>query len=198
MSGMGGTWIKTFTAGMGYRMMMSTGVVNLLPGEYLDDAHPFLMLAEWLMNGADAVVHAESILRYPTKTPPSIIAFSGIQDYGSPEPSQRPLIMAVNMDLAGNDLGRSYDTTLFPYLAIGGERQLPYPVTNNIDVPGYGLRTSVVTRYRDNNPYSLYNGHEITYQLPAIKHQYGCFLQQIGEGRVPVVDEGYVQNGPCL
>jgi hypothetical protein len=196
-SGMAGTWIKAFTSGNGYRPLLATTVVNLLPGQKLDDAHPFLMLLEWLLSGADATIHVDSLLRYPVRTPPHVIAFSGVNDHGSGEPTQRAHIMAVGMDLVGNDLGRSYDTTLFPHLAIAGAQQLAYPVVNNVDVPGHGQRTAVVARYRNPNIFVLQNGHDVTFEIPAIKHQYGCFLQHLAEGRAPLVAEGYVQGGPC-
>lgn len=196
-TGMAGTWIKLFTNSSTFRTAMSAGVVNLLPGQKLDDAHPFLMLMEWLMGGADVVPHMDTILRYPLKEAPHVLAISGIDDGGSGEPVQRTHMLAVGEDLAGPDLGDTYDTTLFPHLEIGGAQQLPYPVVNNVEVPGQGPRTAVIVRY-ENDVRPDHNGHHVTFDLEATKHQYGCFMEHLAQGRAPVVGEGWLQGGPCL
>ncbi|HAU16328.1 MULTISPECIES: hypothetical protein [unclassified Ketobacter] len=196
-TGMSGTWIKLFTDSAKFRLAMSAGVVNLLPGQELDEAHPFLMLMEWLMGGADVVPHMDTILRYPLKEAPHVLAISGINDGGSAEPTQRPHMLAVGVDLAGPDLGDTYDTTLFPHLEIGGATQLPYPVVNNVEVPGQGPRTAVVVRY-ENYVLPDRNGHHVTFDLEETKHQYGCFMEHLAQGRAPVVGEGWQQGGPCL
>ncbi len=196
-TGMAGTWIKLFTNNALFRTGMSAGVVSLLPGQKLDTAHPFLMLMEWLMGGADVVPHMENVLRYPLKEAPHVLAISGVDDGGSGEHVQRTHMLAVGEDLAGPDLGNSYDTTLFPHLEIGGAQQLPYPVVNNVDVPGQGPRTAVIVRH-ENTVRPDHNGHHVTFDLEATKHQYGCFMQHLAEGRAPVVGEGWEQGGPCL
>jgi hypothetical protein len=196
-TGIAGTWMKLFTNSAMFRSAMSVGVVNLLPGQKLDEAHPFLMLMEWLMGGADPVAHMDGVLRYPNKLAPHVLAISGIDDSGSAEPVQRTHMLAVGVDLAGDDQGDSYDTTLFPHLEIGGAVQLPYPVVNNFDVPGQGPRTAVVVRY-ENDVRPDHNGHHVTFDLEATKHQYGCFMQHLAEGRDPVIGVGYEQGGPCL
>lgn len=196
-TGMSGTWIKLFTDSTKFRVAMQAGVVNLLPGQKLDEAHPFLMLMEWLMGGADVVPHMDTILRYPLKEAPHVLAISGIEDSGSGEATQRTHMLAVGVDLAGLDLGDTYDTTLFPHLEIGGAQQLPYPVVNNFEVPGQGARTAVVVRY-ENTVLPDGNGHHVTFDMEGTKHQYGCFMEHLAEGRAPIVGEGWIQGGPCL
>lgn len=196
-TGMAGTWIKLFTNSAQFRSAMSAGVVSLLPGQKLDDAHPFLMLMEWLMGGADPVAHLDTVLRYPNKTAPHILAISGIDDSGSGEHVQRIHMLATGVDLLGPDLGDTYDTTLFPHLEIGGALQLDYPGVNNVDVPGQGARTAVVVRH-ENDVRPDHNGHHVTFDLDATKHQYGCFMEHLAQGRAPVVGAGYEQGGPCL
>ena len=196
-TGMAGTWMKLFTNSSMFRTAMSAGVINLLPGQKLDEAHPFLMLMEWLMGGADVVPHMDNILRYPLKEAPHVLAISGIDDQGSGEPVQRTHMLAVGEDLAGPDLGDTYDTTLFPHLEIGGARQLPYPVVNNFEVPGQGPRTAVIVRY-ENTVLPDRNGHHVTFDMEGTKHQYGCFMEHLAEGRAPIVGEGWIQGGPCL
>ena len=196
-TGVSGTWIKLFTNNTLFKVGMRTAVINLLPGQELDDAHPFLMLMEWLMGGADVVPHMENLLRYPTKEAPHVLTISGIDDSGSGEHVQRTHMLAVGVDLAGPDLGDSYDTTLFPHLEIGGAEQLPYPVVNNFEVPGQGPRTAVVVRH-ENTVRPDHNGHHVTFDIEATKHQYGCFMEHLAEGIAPIVGEGWIQGGPCL
>ena len=195
-TGVAGTWIKFLANDPAYRSALSAGVVNLLPGQKLDSAHPFLMLMEWLMGGADPVAHLDSVLRYPTKTAPHVLTISGIDDDGGAEPVQRTHMLAVGEDLAGPDLGDSYDTRLFPHLEIGGAQQLPYPLVNNFEVPGQGPRTAVVVRY-ENTVRPDHNGHHVTFDIEAPKHQYGCFMEQLARGDAPIVDQGYEQGAPC-
>lgn len=56
----------------------------------------------------------------------------------------------------------------------------------------------MVSRYRNSNWMTLQNGHDATFERAEIKHQYGCFLQHLAQGRAPVVTEGLEQGGPCL
>ena len=104
--------------------------------------------------------------------------------------------MALGVDLAGPDLGTTYATTLFPHMAIAGAKQLPYPVAGNIAVPGQDNRTGVVVRYEDTLRPD-HNGHHVAFDMEAPKHQYGCLLEQLAEGKVPVIGEGSVQGGDC-
>ena len=45
--------------------------------------------------------------------------------------------------------------------------------------------------------HSIYDGHDVAYQLGAPKHQYGCFLADIAAGKVPTIIAGSVEGGPC-
>lgn len=196
LTGVAGTWIKLFTNSDATRASLFAGVFSLLPGESIDDAHPFLMLMEWLLGGADPVAHLDGVFRYPTKTAPHVLAVSGLDDQGSGEHVQRPHLMALGVDLAGPDLGTTYDTTLFPHMAIAGAKQLPYPVAGNIAVPGQDNRTGVVVRHEDTLRPD-HNGHHVAFDMDAPKHQYGCLLEQLAEGKTPVIGEGFEQGGAC-
>ena len=195
-TGIAGTWIKLFTNSGLFRTALSAGVINLLPGQKLDDAHPFLMLMEWLMGGADPVAHMDGILRYPQKEAPHVLAISGVDDQGSGEHVQRTHMLAVGVDLLGDDLGDTYNTTIMPHLQLGGAEQLAYPAVNNVDVPGQGQRTAVVVRY-ENTVRPDHNGHHVTFDLDAPKHQYGCFMEQLANGEAPIIDIGNLQGDPC-
>ncbi|HVL02758.1 MAG TPA: hypothetical protein VM553_23220, partial [Dongiaceae bacterium] len=196
-TGIAGTWLLMFIDSPGIRTPFELGVVSLLPGEHLDRFHPFLTLMEWVMSDVDPTLYVDEIFRYPTKTAPHIMAISGIDDNGSSEVVQRTFLTALGLDLAGEELGTTPDSNLLAYLQKTGTQQLPYPVVNNISVPGQGERTGAIVRY-ENTVRPDHNGHHVTFDIPAPKHQYGCFMENLAEGRAPVIVEGSVQNGPCL
>lgn len=196
LTGVAGTWIKFFTNQPAMKNILATLLPGLLPSEQLDEVHPFLMLMEWLLGGADPVVYLDQVLKYPNKTAPHVLVISGLDDQSGYEPAQRPHLMALGVDLAGPDLGDSDDTTLFPHMAISGASHLDYPVSNNIAVPRQGLRTAAVVRY-ENAERPDHNGHHVTFDLEAPKHQYGCFLQYLSWQQTPVVSEGVMQGGIC-
>ncbi len=195
-SGISGTWTKLYSNNEGFRLAMNAIVTNQTA--VLDDAHPFLMLMEWLWGSAEPTANLDGLLRYPTKEPPHVLAFSGFMDYFLSEDAQRTVLMSLGVDLVGNDIGNKYHLTLFPHMEIAGSKQLDYPAVNNVVVPGYGERTAVVARYRNNNPVMLYNGHEVTFQREEIKHQYGCFMEHLAQGQAPVIGVGVAQGDPCL
>ena len=196
-TGIAGTWLMMFIDDPSRAVAFELGVVSLLPGEHLDIYHPFLALLEWVMSDVDPTLYMDEIFRNPVKTAPHVMAISGIDDHGSSEVVQRTFLTALGLDLAGEELGTTPDSNLLAYLQKTGTQQLPYPVVNNISVPGQGQRTGAIVRY-ENTVRPDHNGHHVTFDIPAPKHQYGCFMQNLAEGRAPVIVEGSVQNGPCL
>ncbi|RLP53091.1 MAG: hypothetical protein D6160_17760 [Ketobacter sp.] len=196
LTGVAGTWIKFFTNEPRIRTAVSGLLPNLLPSEKMDEMHPFLMLMEWLLGGADPVAYLDRVLKYPSKTAPHVLAISGIDDQSGYEPAQWPHLMALGVDLAGPDLGSDYYETLFPHMSLSGARQLSYPVADNVSVPGQGKRTAAVVRY-ENTERGDHNGHHVTFDLEAPKHQYGCFLQYLSWHQTPLVFEGTQQGGVC-
>ena len=93
-------------------------------------------------------------------------------------------------------LSEKQETDILAHLEKSGSQQFPYPVSGNKIVNGQPI-TAVVTRW-ENTVRPTHNGHHVTYDLPAVKHQYGCFLQNLAEGRTPIIIQGSEQGGPCL
>ena len=195
-SGFAASWFRFFSDSFVKAHAIETGMLALPPLEHFDQWHPFLMLVQWLEAAADPTLYAPDILRAPTKPAPHVLAISGQLDGSSSEWVQQVYATALGVDLAGPELGEDGKTRIFDYMQQFGARQLDYPVTNNLTVPGQGQRTAVVVRYF-NSGRPDHNGHNVTYDIDPPKHQYGCFLQQLAQGRAPVIAEGSVQNGPC-
>lgn len=195
-SGFAASWLRFFTDNFVKAHAIETGMLALPPLEHFDQWHPFMMLVQWLAAAADPTLYAPDILRAPTKTAPHVLAISGQFDRSSSEWVQQVYATALGVDLAGPELGADNKTRILEYMQQFGARQLDYPVANNLEIPGQGMRTAVVVRHF-NSGRAGNNGHNVTYDIDPPKHQYGCFLQQLADGRAPVIVEGSVQNGPC-
>ncbi|MGC1507472.1 hypothetical protein [Ketobacter sp.] len=197
LGGSGGTWTKTMNSSAIYRLGFNTLVVNQLPFQGFDDAHPFLMLAEWAFGATDLSLNMENMMKYPTKAPPDVIAFSGFHDEIFPDTAQRVTYMALGADLLGEDIGSKPNNTMMPHMELAGANQLAYPASQNFQTP-YGDRLNVVMRYRGKNIALLNSGHEVMFEDDEIKHQYGCFLEYLSNGQPPIMSVGTLQGDACL
>lgn len=197
VGGSGGTWAKTLNSSSVNRAGMRFLILNQMPFQSLDDAHPFLMLAEWAFAPVDLTVSLEAMMVYPTKSPPHVLGYSGIRDEIFPDTAQRISFMSLRSDLVGDDIGDKPGNTFLPHITIAGVKQLSYPVSGNFPTP-FGDRLNAVMRYPGKNPALLYSGHEVMFEDGEIKHQYGCFLEYIGNDESPVLNIGYNQGDPCL
>ena len=197
VGGAGGTWTSVISKNLINKLAYTMSVINQLPFQNLDDAHPFLMIAEWAFGAEDLSVQMEKMMKYPEKSPPHILGISGFNDEIFPDPAQRSAFISMGTDLVGEDVGQGGNNGFMPYLQVAGLQQLEYPVSDNYDAPGYGTRTNVVLRYPGKNPALLYSGHEVMFEDAIIKHQYGCFLEDIARGQSPVIIMGNAQGDPC-
>ena len=196
-SGVSGSWLLMFIDSSSKKLAFENTVATVMPGTHVDMYHPFMALIEWMMSDVDPVLYMDELYRYPHRSSPHSLTISGIDDNGSPEFTQRTFMTALGADFAGPEVGTTPDTDIRAYLTRTGAQAFDYPASANLEVPGQSPRTAVVTRY-ENTVRPSHNGHHVTYDLPAVKHQYGCFLQNLAEGRAPVIIEGTVQGGPCL
>jgi hypothetical protein len=179
------------------KLAFENTVATVMPGTHVDVYHPFMALLAWMMSDVDPLLYLDELYRHPNRPSPHSLTISGIDDDGSPELAQRTFMIALGADFAGPEVGTTPSTDVRTYLINSGAQAFDYPVSGNLLLPGQSPRTAVVTRY-ENTVRPSHNGHHVTYDLPAVKHQYGCFLQNLAEGRAPVIIEGSVQGGPCL
>ena len=194
--GVAGTWTQYLRDSSLKRVALTVGAARLLPGESIDAHHPFMMLVEWVLGSVDPAAMNHSVLKDPSKTAPHVYIASGIGDVLTSEPAQLPFLLSMGVDLAGDEVGDTPKTRILDTLGpVGGAQQYPYPVTANLEVPGQGRRTATVSRYV--NTSGRDDGHHVMFDLVAPKHQYACLLEQLAEGRTPIVGEGYEINGPC-
>ncbi|HVK98202.1 MAG TPA: hypothetical protein VM553_00245 [Dongiaceae bacterium] len=199
-SGAGGSWIE-FVFGpvdpIPLQQVVEAAALQFTPIEHLDRFHPILMLAEMLVGSANNILYTDHLLRKPTKKPPHILVIEGHGDRQVPENIQRPLLLSLGVEPVGDDVGSSEKDSVFWYLQEQGAQTWAFPVAENRQVEGYGSRTAVVVRYEpDGTPGQ--DGHHVAFQLDAPKHQYGCLLQNLSEGRAPVIMQGGSEADPCL
>lgn len=197
-SGIAATWLLMFIDTPDKQFGFESLVATLMPGTHLDQYHPFLALLQWMASDVDPLLYMDELYRYPQRPAPHSFTVSGIDDVGSPEMTQRTFMTALGVDVAGDEVGTTPDTDVLGHLQKTGARQLPYPVSANRLLPEQEPRTAVVVRYENTVRPTRNRGHHVTHDLPAPRHQYGCFLQNLAEGRTPVIIAGEQQGGPCL
>lgn len=198
-SGAGGSWIEFVfgpTDPIHLQFFAELFALNLSPIEHMDLWHPIPMLAEMLVGGANNILYTDQILRYPSKEPPHVLVIEGHEDHQVPENIQRPLLTSLGVDLGGDDIGDTAADTVFHHMAIGGAVQHPLPIGNNKLISGYPSRTAIAVRYEPDTQTDL-DGHYVTFQLDAPKHQYGCFLENLKNNQVPIVVEGNQWDDDC-
>ena len=80
-------------------------------------------------------------------------------------------------------------------LALAGLHGLqPYPVQNNLQSEAGADYTGVVVQYEGDG---LYDPHALYSQIPAVKHQYGCFLRSVRETGTAVVYAPAAEDAAC-
>ena len=196
IGGSGGTWIKTMNSSFINRFAFTNFVVHQYLFHAFDDAHPFLMLTEWAFGETDLSVSMTEMMQYPTKSPPHVLSYSGYRDEIFPDTAQRITYMALGADLLGEDIGTRDDNTMMPQLSLAGAEQIAYPTGANFPTP-FGDRLNVVMRYRGKNIALLNSGHEVMFEDGEIKHQYGCFLEYLGNDEMPIMNIGTRQGDAC-
>lgn len=199
LTGAGGSWIEFVfgpTDPIHLQQVVETLALQFTPVEHLDRHHPILMLAEMLVGSANNILYTERLLRRPVKTPPHVLVIEGHQDHQVPENIQRPLLLSLGVEPVGDDVGFQRSDTVFWYLQEQGAQGWAYPVVDNVWVDGFGRRTAVVARYAPDDAPGT-DGHHVAFQLDAAKHQYGCLLQNLAQGRAPVIVAGRDIDGDC-
>lgn len=205
LAGAGGSWIEFVfgpTEPVNLQILVEVAGLQLPLIQHLDLWHPIPMLAELAMGVADNLHYVDTLLRYPRKEAPHVLVIEGHNDHQVPENIQRPLLRALGVDLVGDEVGEGENDTVFPAISVdaepqSGAQQLGYPVQANRQIEGQSARTAVVVRYAADTTAGL-DGHHVTFQRDEPKHQYGCFLQNLAEGRAPVVVQGSQAGGACL
>ena len=119
----------------------------------------------------------------------SLMIFGHVDNF-VPLSSQKPLIRALESDMAGPELDVSTELSLLASAQAAGGEALDYPVSGN----GHHGETNAFTRYQQDE---IKTGHHVMIQLEAPKHQIGCFLQDIAVGITPQVVEGSAIDGAC-
>jgi len=114
---------------------------------------------------------------------------------------QRALVAALGVDMVGPDVTEKPpgvpvgpEGQIIQRILLAGGKQLDPPVSGNVVVEGQGPRTAAVVRYPEDG---IMEGHYVVFQREEPKHQYGCFLEDLARGRVPVIVQGVEQGGAC-
>ncbi|WP_281645662.1 hypothetical protein [Parendozoicomonas sp. Alg238-R29] len=157
-----------------------------------DPFHPLWLLSQQALAPVDFSINAARWIREPEAqaTAPHTLIVEGHFDDWVGLFNQKPLLVSLGTDLFGPELNVSETEQLLPDLKTAGYQQWFSPVSGNRDG-----RTVAVVRYPEDG---IKSGHHVVFQQEAARHQYGCFLENIAEGRVPVIPlPGGSQNEGC-
>jgi hypothetical protein len=188
LTGAGGSWVE-FPFGP-LDPCKPEVIVNLtaLPnGESIDLYHPFVTAFDLALGRADNTHYVEKVIRdpLPNHAIPHVLVIEGHGDEQVPDHLQRALMLSMGVDFAGPEVQFAPpDESLLPALPWGGLRQIPYPVSGNVTLPGGGVRTACVVRYQRD---WIREGHYVSFQLSEPKRQVREFLSDLAAGTVPVV-----------
>jgi pimeloyl-ACP methyl ester carboxylesterase len=168
LSGAGGSWIANVVykqSPLHVRPVAEAAVGYASLGRTLTEADPALSMVQWAGEATDPAVHGAELLDR------DVLMFQGIVDTYILPPIANPLSLAMQLDLAGQELAdpRTDAFRTFSSLAplVGSER-ITLPAGDN-----QGDRTRVVVQHREDG---VEDGHEVVFQLATPKDQYRCFL----------------------
>ncbi|MBZ0253535.1 MAG: hypothetical protein K8I02_09370, partial [Candidatus Methylomirabilis sp.] len=197
LPGAGGSWIQFALGPLDPPLSeLLELLLDLEDDEHLDIWHPISTVFELAAGSANNVHYLPSIFRAPRpgRTPPHMIVIQGYKDLQTTTNLQRPVSVALGVDMVGPDAGPFPEGQILADILLAGGRQLDYGTQNNRAVPGIGPRTVVTVRYEEDG---ILEGHSVPFQREEPKHQYGCFLEDLARGRAPIIVEGVAEGGPC-
>lgn len=185
LSGAGGSWIE-FALGpkdpLDLRRLVE--FVSLPFGERLDRFHPLLSAFAAAAAAGDNTHYLPLILRRPPpgRVPPHVLVIEGAHDLQVPAALQRAAVLALGVDFAGPEPGRSRSDSIAWALPLGERRWLPLPAGGNLRSTGGVRRTAVALRYPEDG---IRHGHYVAFQRAEARQAIVEFAQAIARGEVP-------------
>jgi len=185
--------------------------------EPLDLFHPFLNILMLAWGAADPLYFAGHFFREPLpgREAKHVFVSQGFFDSYFPPPGQNAFILAAGLQLAGEPfaeegfqeiarrmeyqsprcgLATSCSRSTVEAMEYLGLEIADLPVSGNIAAPDGNRITGVlVEALEDGNM----DGHHISFQLDALKHQYSCFLRTLIDTGLPVLLETGGPGSAC-
>jgi len=193
LSGAGGSFIDFALGPKDPIDVQATFELLTLPhGERLDRFHPYLSLLELAAAPADSTLYAAQLLRRPRadSSPPHVLVIEGHLDRQVAINSQRALVLALGVDLLGNDVGERSEDRIETVLPWGGQAKLWGQAQGNLRLASGAQRTAVVVRYPEDG---VLEGHYVAFQRPEPRAQIKEFLEAIAVGEQPrILDRSVV------
>ncbi|MFH1811305.1 MAG: hypothetical protein ABIJ09_21375 [Pseudomonadota bacterium] len=189
LTGAGGSWIEfAFGPKDPVDLLATLEQLTLAGGEHYDRFHPFLTLFEMAVGPADNTFYLPRILRRPEfgRRPPHVLVIEGHVDLQVPTNLQRALVLALGVDLLGDDVGDTAEGRLDPVLPWAELRTLQGSAEGNRLLPSGEPRTAVVVRYAEDG---IFEGHYVAYQWQAPRDQIANLLRAIAIDTVPVIQD---------
>lgn len=178
--------VPTGAGGFWSHMMLSSSIsglgeptLRLIIGSNnrLSWLHPALQVVHAAWETADPLVFVPRLSKRPLPGHPARHVYEpvGKDDKFFPITVYDAIALAFGHQQAGQEIWPSMQQSL---KQVGLEGLVSYPVKENLSSGGDDPRkyTGVVVQYEGDG---LYDPHSIAFQLDAVKHQYGCFLDTL-------------------
>ncbi|MCA9772520.1 MAG: hypothetical protein KC466_08925 [Myxococcales bacterium] len=156
-------------------------LIGIWPFDKIDVFEPAVTLLQTVFEPAEGLNFVRHFAAEPLLggAPQHTLVISGIFDSYVPVEQNDALAAGLGADLVGPVV---YPPTL-DVIGLGGHGAIAPPVALN-NTEGPSPVTAGVVQYPAPEGF---DGHFVTFQLDAPKHQYGCFLQSFVESGVPVI-----------
>lgn len=168
----------------------------------LTENDPTVTLLQWAEEPADPLVYTRSLVTEPPAgaAPRHVLMEQGIVDHYIMPNIANAMSLSLGLDLGGDALDAPAIATggkggdLVGQVALGdllrwsGRRAIALPASANA-----GAATAIVVQHPEDG---VEDGHEVTFQTDAPKHEYRCFLASFATG-TPKVPRGAMLDAPC-
>lgn len=188
LTGAGGSWIEfAFGPKNPVNLQGMLEKIMLPRGEKLDRFHPYIDLFELAGGSVDNTLYARRLFREPTLgfDPPHVLVIEGYKDRQVPTGLQRALILAMGIDMLGNDVGRGARERLDTVLPWAALRTFPLRVQDNRQLANGQSRSAVFVRYREDG---ILEGHYVAFQRPEAQNLIASFLTALGKNESPLLE----------
>jgi hypothetical protein len=162
--------------------------------EEMDSRWPVISLLEAALEPCDTIIYAPHVFSRPFPGVPAknIYLAVGDNDYYTKPVTQDAIITALGLPLAGAAL---WPTILTNERLLGFGEPLKYPVAANASSENGGKVTAAAIQFFP-DPVTQ-EGHWVNYNLPEVRHQYGCFLRTLIDTGTATIVAPAPEGSPC-
>jgi len=162
--------------------------------EDMDARWPVISLVQAVLEPCDTITYAPMVWKRPLPGAPAknVYLALGDNDYYTKPVTQEAIATALGLPQAGEVVMPSIRTT---QKLMGYGDPLNYPVSLNARSDGGRKVTAAVVQFLPDD--RTHEGHWINYNLPEVRHQYGCFLKTLIDKGAATIPAPAPEGSPC-